>query len=160
VRQRVLALLALTLVLAVAGPAPARGEDDCAQQHRRVRLPRGFAAARLSFVAIATNGRSRVGEQFAGGDVRELRIVADWTEIESAHLQRLELFSPDGSLYQRLTGAFTASGRPVAVTTRLPVSGTAIVDAGLYGEWCVELFLDDEEAPIARRGFVLTPPSP
>jgi hypothetical protein len=38
------------------------------------------------------------------------------------------------------------------------ISGTAIVDAGLYGGWCVELFLDQEEAPIARRGFVLTAP--
>jgi hypothetical protein len=67
-------------------------------------------------------------------------------------------FSPDGSLYQRFPGAFTANGRPLSVTNRLLVNGTAIVDAGLYGQWCVDLFLDQEEAPIARRGFVLTAP--
>lgn len=156
--KRILALLGLALVLALAGPPRTQAEGDCAQQHRRVRLPGGFAAARLSFVGVAKNGRSRVGDQFTSAGVREVRIVAEWTEVERAHQQRLEVFSPDGSLYQRFAGAFTGAGRPVSVTTRLPVGGTAIVDAGLYGEWCVELFLDDEEAPIARRGFTLTAP--
>jgi len=59
---------------------------------------------------------------------------------------------------RRLTESFDAAGRPLPVTSRLPVNGTSIVDAGLYGEWCVELFLDGEAAPIARRPFRLTPP--
>jgi hypothetical protein len=46
----------------------------------------------------------------------------------------------------------------VTVTTRLPVTGSSITDAGLYGEWCAEVFLDDEDAPIARRRFILTAP--
>jgi len=46
----------------------------------------------------------------------------------------------------------------VTVTTRLPVTGSAITDSGLYGEWCAEVFLDDDDAPIARRRFFLTPP--
>jgi hypothetical protein len=160
VTRRILALLAVGLVVALAAPSPAPAEPDCAQQHRRVRLPEGFAAARLSFTGVARNGRARVGAQFETADLREMRIVADWTEIEGGHLQRLELYSPDGSLYQRFTGTFSGTGRPVSVSTRLMVTGTSIVDSGLYGEWCAELFLDDEDAPIARRGFELIAPSP
>ena len=155
--RRVVGMIALGLTLLAAAPS-ARADGDCAQQHRRVRVPGGFADGRLSFVGIVASGRSQVGSEFGGDSLRELRIVADWTELEQVHHQRVEVFSPDGSLYQRFTGAFTASGRPLSVTNRLPVNGTAIVDAGLYGEWCVELFLDQEEAPIARRGFVLTAP--
>jgi hypothetical protein len=158
VTRQLLGGLAVVLALATATPPPARADGECAQQHRRVRLPGGFAEGRLSFVGIAASGSSRVGTEFPGGGLRELRIVAAWTDLEQAHYQRVEVFSPDGSLYQRFTGAFTATGRPLSVTHRLPVNGTSIVDAGLYGAWCVELFLDDEEAPIARRGFVLTAP--
>jgi hypothetical protein len=156
-RAPALLLLALAL-LAVPRPAPAG--DGCTQQHRRVRLPDGFAAARLSFVAVAADGRNHVGGAFTAPGLREIRLVAEWTEVEGTHLQRLEVFSPDGSLYQRIAAGFTGSGRTVAVATRLPVDGTPIVDAGLYGDWCVELFLDDEEAPIARRGFALSPATP
>jgi hypothetical protein len=157
VTRRLLAVLGLLVTLAAAVPeAPAQG--DCAQQHRRVRLPQGFAAARLSFVGLTTGGGSRVGDEFPGAGLRELRITADWTDVEQVHHQRLEVFGPDGALYQRFSGTFTGNGRPVSVTTRLPVSGTSIVTAGLYGPWCAELFLDDEDAPIARRGFALTPP--
>ena len=150
--------VALLLALPLGVPVPARAADTCTQQARRVRLPDGFAQARVSFVGVLTNGRNRVGEAFPGQGVRELRIVVDWTEIEHAHLQRIELSSPDGSLYQRLTGSFTGSRRPVSVTTRLPVAGTSITESSLFGEWCAEVFLDDEEAPIARHRFLLTPP--
>jgi hypothetical protein len=159
VTRRLLVLLGLALTLAAAAPARAQAAD-CTQQHRRIRLPDGFAAARLSFVGLGRNGRSHVGDDFASADLREMRLVAEWTDVEGPHLQRLELYSPDGSLYQRFTGTFSGTGRPVSVATRLPVSGTPIVDSGLYGDWCVELFLDEEEAPIARRGFSLAPPAP
>jgi hypothetical protein len=160
VTRRLLALVALALLVALAAPPPAPAEPDCTRQHRRVRLPGGFAAARLSFVGVARNGRARVGARFETADLREMRIVADWTGIEGAHLQRLELYSPDGSLYQRFTGTFSGSGRPVSVSSRLLVTGTSIVDSGLYGEWCAELFLDEDDAPIARRGFELIAPAP
>jgi hypothetical protein len=155
--RRLLAVVGMALTLAALAPA-ARAADECTQQHRRVRLPEGFASARLSFVGVTTGGRSRVGAEFDGADLRELRIVAAWTDVEQVHHQRVEVFSPDGSLYQRFSGTFTGSGRPLSVTTRLPIGGTSIATAGLYGEWCVELFLDDEDAPIARRPFVLTAP--
>ncbi len=95
---------------ACAGHAPAarRGhrrpapiEDNCTQQSRRVRVPGGFAEARVSFVGVLTNGRNRAGESFPGDGLRELRLVVDWTEVEKVHHQRVELSSPDGELYQR-----------------------------------------------------------
>jgi hypothetical protein len=151
-------VLALALPLAEAWPAAATPDDTCTQQSRRVRVPGGFAEARLSFAGVLKNGRQRVGEHFASGDLRELRVTVTWTQAEDAHLQRVDLYAPDGSLYQRFSTAFTGDRRPVAVVTRVPVAGSSIVDSGLYGEWCAEVFLDDEDAPIARRQFELTAP--
>ena len=103
--RRALAAVILALALPLADLAPARAEDDsCARQSRRVRLPSGFAEARVSFVGVLTNGRSRTGESFPGRDLRELRLVVEWTEIEKVHHQRLEISSPDGALYQRFAG--------------------------------------------------------
>jgi hypothetical protein len=154
-----LAAVALLLVLPLADLTPARAEEDtCTRQSRRVRLPTGFATARMSFVGVLGNGRNRAGESFPAADLRELRVVVDWTEIEQVHHQRVELTSPDGALYQRFASTITGTGHAVSVITRLPVTGSAITDSGLYGEWCAEVFLDDEDAPIARRRFILTPP--
>jgi hypothetical protein len=155
------ALIGLALVLAAlaAEVRPAAGTlaDNCTLQSRRVRIPTGFMEGRLSYAALLKNGRQRVGETFASANVRELWVTATWTDAEDAHVQRVDLFAPDGSLYQRFTTVFTGARRPVSVMTRVPVAGSSIIDSGLYGEWCAELFLDDEDAPIARRRFDLTP---
>ena len=157
--RRTLAVAALLLLLPVGAVTLARGdEDNCTQQSRRVRVPGGFAEARVSFVGVLTNGRNRTGESFPGSGLRELRLVVDWTELEKVHHQRIELSSPDGELYQRFATTFTGTGRSVSTTTRMPVTGSSITDSGLYGEWCAEVFLDDEDAPIARRRFFLTAP--
>jgi len=42
--------------------------------------------------------------------------------------------------------------------TRVPVAGSTIADSSLVGEWCAEVFLDDDDAPIARRRFDLLEP--
>lgn len=158
--RRRLAVLALLLVLPVAQarPAAATPDDNCTQQSRRVRLPDGFAEARLSFSGLLKNGRARVGEQFDIGNLRELRVIVSWTDADHTHLQRVDLYAPDGSLYQRFSGSFTGDRRPVSVVTRVPVAGSSITDSALLGEWCAEVFLDDEDAPIARRRFDLFAP--
>jgi hypothetical protein len=158
VRRRVLAAAALLLLLPLGIVTSARADEDCSRQSRRVRLPNGFAEARVSFVGVLTNGRNRTGESFPGPGLRELRVVVDWSEVEKVHHQRIELSSPDGELYQRFATTFIGTGRTVSTTTRLPVTGSSITDSGLYGEWCAEVFLDDEDAPIARRRFILTAP--
>ncbi|HUK63433.1 MAG TPA: hypothetical protein VLV15_08870, partial [Dongiaceae bacterium] len=139
--------------------APARADqDDCSRQSRRVRVPGGFAEANLSFAGVLTSGRTRTGESFPGDGLRELRLIVSWTDVEKMHQQRIELLSPDGELYQRFATAFAGGGRTVTVTTRLPVTGSSITDSGLYGEWCAEVYLDDDDAPIARRRFFLVAP--
>jgi hypothetical protein len=159
VKRLLLAAAALLLLLPLGALTPARADDDnCSRQSRRVRLPSGFVEARVSFVGVLTNGRNRAGEAFPGDGLRELRLVVDWTDVEKVHHQRVEISSPDGALYQRVASTFVGTGRPVSVTTRLPVTGSAIPDSGLYGEWCAEVFLDDDAAPIARRRFLLTTP--
>jgi len=160
VTRRRLAVLALLLALPVADlrPAAATPDDNCTQQSRRVRLPGGFVEARLSFTALLKNGRARVGEHFTMSDLRELRVIVSWNEAEESHLQRVDLYAPDGTLYQRFANSFTGDRRPVSVVTRVPVAGSSIVDSSLFGEWCAEVFLDDEDAPIARRRFDLIAP--
>ena len=162
--RRSRAILAAMLALAAVGlpgPGVARdrdGDEECAREHGRIRLPEGWVSARLSFSGIGARGQVTEGAHFPGGTLRSLRIEVEWREIEDGHQQRLELFSPDGALYQRFTTSFTGNGRRTAVDTALPVAGTSITDAGLYGEWCAEVFLDDDDAPIARRPFRLTSP--
>ena len=158
--RRRLALLALVLVLPLARvpPAAATPDDNCTLQSRRVRLPDGFVEARLSFSGVLKNGRARVGEHFDLADLRELRVSVTWSQADDAHLQRVDLYAPDGSIYQRFANSFTGDRRPVAVVTRVPVAGSSITDSSLVGEWCAEVFLDDEDAPIARRRFELLAP--
>jgi hypothetical protein len=156
VRRGVLGGLILALGLAATPPRTVQA-SDCVRQSQRVRLPTGFAQARLAFAGVLDGGQIRVGEEFPGNGLRELRITVEWTEIEHVHHHRLQLLAPDGTLYQRFTGSFTGDHRRLRVVTGVPVAGSAIVDAGLYGEWCAEVFVDDDDAPIARRHFILTP---
>ena len=158
--RRLLAAAALLLTLPLGGvrPAGATPDDDCTQQSLRVRLPDGFASARLTFSGLLKNGHTRVGEHFTMSDLRELRVISSWTETEDAHLQRVDLYAPDGTLYQRFAGSFTGDRRPVSVVTRVPVAGSSITDSSLFGEWCAEVFVDDDDAPIARRRFELLAP--
>jgi hypothetical protein len=161
VTGRLLAAAALlfALPLADARLAAATPDDNCTQQSLRVRLPGGFASARLTFSGLLKNGRTRVGEQFTMGDLRELRVVTVWTAADDdAHLQRVDLYAPDGTLYQRFAGSFTGDRHPVSVVTRVPVAGSSITDSSLFGEWCAEVFFDDDDAPIARRRFELLEP--
>ena len=159
-RKRAAAVVALLMVLPLADvrPGAAAGDDTCARQSLHAWLPDRLAEARLSFSGLLKNGRTRVGQHFASGALRELRVIVSWRDTEHAHMQRLDLYSPDGSLYQRFTTAFTGRRFPVAVVTRVPVAGSSIVDSGLYGAWCAEVFLDDDDAPIVRHRFDLTAP--
>ncbi|HEU5196468.1 MAG TPA: hypothetical protein VFW70_17140 [Methylomirabilota bacterium] len=151
-------VLLFALSMSDGRPAAAIPDDTCTQQSRRVRLPGGFAGARLAFSGLLKSGRTRVGEQFTMSDLRELRVIVNWTEADAAHLQRVDLYAPDGTLYQRFAGSFTGDRRPVSVATRVPVAGSSITDSSLFGEWCAEVFLDDDDAPIARRRFELLEP--
>ncbi|MFQ5947900.1 MAG: hypothetical protein ACE5KX_03455 [Acidimicrobiia bacterium] len=110
-------------------------------------------SATLQLIGVNHDGTETGGAQFSGGLVRNLRILVGWNNLSGSHTQRLELFSPDGSLYQRLSAQFTGT----SVETRLSVGGTWITQHSLFGAWGVKVYLDRERMPITSGVFVLTP---
>lgn len=115
--------------------------------------PPAVPTATLQFVAVNNDGTSAGGAAFSGDLVRALRILVAWQNLSGTHSERLELFSPDGSLYQQFSTQF--AGTPVE--TRLSVTGTWITQYSLFGAWQVDVFLDSETMPITSGVFVLTP---
>ena len=123
--------------------------------------------ARLSFVGHLQHGRVQGGTEFSAQSLGDLRIVVEYRDLSGInHTQRIELYSPDGSLYQRFSTAFKvaatvaklkASDRWEPVETRLPVWGTWITQYSLFGAWLVEVYLDRERMPITTGVFVLSP---
>ncbi len=99
------------------------------------------------------DGTSAGGAEFSGNLVRALRIIVGWQNLPGTHSQRLEFFSPDGSLYQQSSSQF--AGTPVE--TRLPVTGTWITQNSLFGAWRVDVFLDGDRMPITSGVFLLDP---
>ena len=110
-------------------------------------------SATLQFIAANNDGTSTGGAEFSGDLVRALRILVAWQNLSGTHSERLEIYSPDGSLYQQFSAQF--AGTPVE--TRLPVSGTWITQSSLFGAWRVDVYLDGGGMPITSGAFVLTP---
>ena len=149
--------------------------------------PQGLEAkeARVHFVGLLHDGRLTGGEEFSGASLRDLLIVVEYRHLSGLHIQRIELYSPDGSLYQQRStevtlagdrgdgpkadkkgdkgdkgkgpGSDRRGGRGERVEVRLPVGGTWITEHALFGAWRVEVYLDSERLPIASGVFVLTP---
>lgn len=122
--------------------------------------------ARVQVLGVDDNGATVGGTAFAADGVRYLRLIV-WWNVAGAHRQRLELFAPDGSLYQRLATEFDgdetafrqrgARSPWTVVETKLLVSGTWITEHALYGAWRVDVYLDGTSVPIASEEFVLAP---
>jgi len=110
-------------------------------------------SATVQFVGVNHNGSLTGGAEFSGELLRYLRLVIGWQNLSGSHMQRLELFSPDGALYQQLPAQFAGT----AAEARLLVGGTWITQHSLFGAWRVEVYLDRETMPITTSVFVLTP---
>ena len=108
----------------------------------------------LQFIGVNQDGSLTGGAQFLSGILRDLRIRVGWQNLSGSHTQRLELFSPDGSLYQRFSTQFANAS---SVETDLPVGGTWITEFSLFGAWRVDVFLDSQRMPITSAAFLLTP---
>jgi hypothetical protein len=110
-----------------------------------------------TFQFIPLNQKGQEGPPTQGGSfagVRDLRILVGWQNLSGSHTQRLELFSPNGVLYQRFTIPFDGSS---SVDTRIPVGGTWITEHSLFGKWRAQVYLDSNRTPIASTNFVLNP---
>ncbi|MEK6562664.1 MAG: hypothetical protein AABZ59_05745, partial [Candidatus Binatota bacterium] len=60
--------------------------------------PPGLEAseARVHFVGLLHDGRLAGGEAFSGASLRDLLIVVEYRNLSGPHIQRIELYSPDG----------------------------------------------------------------
>ena len=135
------------------GSFPIGGADGGAVAAAAPGGPTAVPGATLRFVGISNDGSQTGGAEFFGSVTRDLRILVGWTNLSGSHTQRVELFTPDGSLYQRLATSFTET----SVEAGLPVGGTWITEHALFGAWRVEVFLDSQQMPITSGVFVLAP---
>ena len=146
----VLAALGLGLV---SGSSPAAGappDPSCQADKPQAHHPK----ADLKFGAIL-NGRkgTRTGDKFDWGDVNTLLIEVRWEKLQVSGRQRVELYTPNGHLYQMFSKSLPPSPDPIDI--QVPVDGSWIRAYNLAGAWCVKVFLDDEPEPVAADGFEL-----
>jgi hypothetical protein len=146
---RAIAAATLLVLLSVA-PAAAANETQCKADPPGGHDPK----AEIKFTAILTNGGQRQsGKHFDYGAVHDLVIEVRWERVKMSVRQRLELYAPDGHLYQMFTTTLPALPDPVEI--RVPVVGSWITSATLAGTWCARLFLDNELDPVAASDFEL-----
>jgi hypothetical protein len=108
--------------------------------------------ASLTITGHLHGGGSVQGDQFSTTSLRDLLIAMSYSNVTRPHRQRLEFYAPDGSLYQKLTGAVAPSTQ-----TLIPVGGTWITEHSLFGGWRVDVYVDRETTPIVSHPFTLTP---
>jgi hypothetical protein len=133
----------------------ATGAQGC--KHDPAPHPQGVTA-QVDFVGVLLNGQQREGDSFTAAELDDLKILVEWKSLLENHAQRVDLVAPDGSLYQSLTRLVTAGDNGAQLETRVPVNGSWITRYGLYGSWCVEVFLDQESAPLASTRLVIAKP--
>lgn len=116
------------------------------------------APARVELVGVSMSGGAMHRDDFSVVTLRHLRIRV-WWNVAGGEVQHLELVSPDGAIYQRLEAPLEARGRSrqSVVETVVPVAGTWMTQHSLFGLWTVNVYLDNDQAPIASASFSLNP---
>jgi hypothetical protein len=109
-------------------------------------------SASLTLTGRMQHGGSQQGVEFSTTSLRDLLIAMSYSNVTGSHRQRIELYAPDGSLYQRFTGAVAPSTQ-----TLVPVGGTWITEHSLFGSWRVDVYVDRETTPIVSQAFTLNP---
>jgi hypothetical protein len=134
---------------------PASTAGAC--KHELAPDPQGITA-QVEFVGVLLNGEQKEGDTFSGAELDDLKILVEWKSLFQNHRQRVDLIAPDGSLYQSLPRPLTANDNSAPVETLVPVNGTWITRYGLYGSWCVEVFLGEQDAPVTSSRLVIAKP--
>ena len=139
------ALFSLAGWLALAGPAAAFPGN--ATSH--------VDSARVSFKAIDTRGHARGGDRFSPDDLGTLVIAVSWQTLVGVHMQRVELVTPDGSLYQSFTTEVASYDGRALIETPVRVGGTWITEYQMFGDWTVNVYLDNDTTLVATGRFTL-----
>jgi hypothetical protein len=155
---KIAVLLSLVGGLAVAGPAGAGAETKKEQETKRGQEPRGRhrEPADVSFIGINNHGHARSGHHFSPAHLSTLVVVVSWQTLVGLHTQRLELVTPDGSMYQAFTAEVGSVDGRARVETPVRVAGTWITEYQLFGHWTVNVYLDGQPTPAARGFFTLS----
>lgn len=111
-------------------------------------------SASVELIGVNHHGREHQGPRFNADRMRSLLIQIHWKTIVGQHTQRIELITPDGSVYQNLTAPVESVTGTAVVETRLPVAGTWITEYDLHGRWTVNVYLDDAVKPITSAPLV------
>ena len=117
------------------------------------------ATVQIQFEGLLHTGKALLGGgDFSAAALRDLLIAVAYQNLAlGAHTQRLNVYAPDGALYQQFATAFVVGGSVAQPQTRLPVGGTWITQYSLYGTWRVEVYLDEARTSAAQRTLVLSP---
>src|SRR2546426_1546414 len=104
-RIPLLAMLALAPI--ATGLSPAAAADQAKPKVAR-------KLVRIDLVGLQHDGKLTQGQSISSEDVRDLKILVTWNLPGLAHVQRLEVFAPEGALYQVWSRPFESVA---AVTT-------------------------------------------
>lgn len=165
VRKRFLTLFAAALLISAASAIWA--------------APSGGDAKSLYVMGVLAgqNGRLQTAGPFSTTEIYSLKAVVSYANVKpGVHVQQLKFFTPEGTLYQTVTTAFTGrrprrgdpesidvNGQPVRIEViearrnqtsvwgELPVAGTWI--QRLKGNWKVEAYLDGGDTPLLTAQF-------
>ena len=105
-------------------------------------------------VVVSSAQAPRARGKFSASKILDVEFVgALRRRLTGRHVLNLKVYTPKGHLYQELSVPFDsgnrvgttstrATGRPPKLAARLPVGGTSITNASLYGKWRVVPYLD------------------
>ena len=160
-KRAALLLLAVGLVLTGAGsgfadkPGAVKAPDKRGHQGDQETGVHHRGPAHIQLVGINNKGHERRGQHFSPARLNTLVVVVNWRTLVGAHVQRVELVTPAGSLYQRFTSDVRSPDGYARVETPVPVAGTWITEYQLFGEWTVNVYLDGATSPVATTHFTL-----
>jgi hypothetical protein len=110
-------------------------------------------SASIELFGVNHHGREQRGQHFQPDRLRSLLIQVQWRTLVGVHTQRVELITPDGSVYQNLTEPVASATGIAVVQARLPVTGTWITEYDLHGRWTINVYLDDAVRPVTSTAF-------
>jgi hypothetical protein len=137
------------------------GDDDGPSAHeskaKADRDKKNREAVRIRFKAAGKRGQFNGGHRFPI-NVDVIKIQMNWPHLTEPHLQRTEIYAPDGNFFTAFNTTFDPLRSKPDVEIDFPVVGTWVQQYGMVGTWCVVVFLDDGPEALAERAFTLVKP--